>query len=835
MNSLFDGYESTVWRSAVRASEEFDVDLLCFLGGSLGDGSRRDSLFQLIHPDLMDALVVLSASIGILTGPAEVASLVSRMKPIPTVSVSDQLAGVPSILVDNAAGISELVEHLVRAHGCRRIAYVGGPAGSSEAALRFQGYRDATERLRIAFDPALVTDGDWGAGGGIQAVRTFMDDRRVAFDALLCSNDLMAIAALHELQQRGVDVPGQIALCGFDDIPDAASTTPPITTIRQSLVELGREAVRRAAAFARGEGGEQLVVLPARIVVRQSCGCSGREDRRPVPAAGEEAGAPELSLSARLEAAFPGLGNRLGFPNWAAELGAALGSTGAAGEQAFLLALRRLLERGLQELPDPAEWFAVLREALSLARADFFESTRGVSLSESAHTLVATMAAAAQFARRARADEEARVLHRMIQPFPLPQAQFIRNLLSALEELGVRSFFLCKYQAADLGLASLVAHRDPDGFAELEGIDANFPAHRLIPGAFSGRHRSVHAVLPIQSPDGPIGFAVCEIGPLVASAYEMLMHQISIVSSMNGLMAKLQDQQRTLLDAARQAGMAEVAVGTLHNVGNLLTTVNICAEQIASYTGSSGVDGLRRAVELMAAHRDDLPGFFGRDPRAQVLMEYLDRVSQQLAQDRSRLDQEARQLLKRVDLVRETTHSLQEVARGGHSALLRERLDLAGIAETVLETQAPFLSRYQVVVQTQLDAALPPVTTERAKLIHLLVNLVKNAVEAMRSKAVGERVLSLGIATLGGDRVRITVGDSGEGIAPESLDKIFTMGFTTKADGHGFGLHSCALYAKQLGGCLTVSSRGRGLGATFAIELPTEPQAEAQATAATRP
>jgi signal transduction histidine kinase len=237
----------------------------------------------------------------------------------------------------------------------------------------------------------------------------------------------------------------------------------------------------------------------------------------------------------------------------------------------------------------------------------------------------------------------------------------------------------------------------------------------------------------------------------------------------------------------------------------------------------------------MAAHRDDLPGFFGRDPRAQVLMEYLDRVSQQLAQDRSRLDQEARQLLKRVDLVRETTHSLQEVARGGHSALLRERLDLAGIAETVLETQAPFLSRYQVVVQTQLDAAVPPVTTERAKLIHLLVNLVKNAVEAMRSKAVGERVLSLGIATLGGDRVRITVGDSGEGIAPESLDKIFTMGFTTKADGHGFGLHSCALYAKQLGGCLTVSSRGRGLGATFAIELPTEPQAEAQATAATRP
>ena len=148
--------------------------------------------------------------------------------------------------------------------------------------------------------------------------------------------------------------------------------------------------------------------------------------------------------------------------------------------------------------------------------------------------------------------------------------------------LGVRSFFLSRYLASNLREARLLMHRDLDGVADLDDPRAPFASIRLLPGRFSGRRRRAHAVLPIQSPDGPVGFALCEIGSMSSSSYEMLMHQISTVLSMDQLMAEVQDQNRQLMETARQAGMSEMAVGVLHNVGNLLTSVNDSAEEIHS-------------------------------------------------------------------------------------------------------------------------------------------------------------------------------------------------------------------------------------------------------------
>lgn len=819
LNSLFDGYEVTAWKGMVRAAEELDVDLLCFLGGTLEDGSRRTSLAEQAAPGCVDALVVLSAALGFLTGPAAVAALVSRLAPLPVVSVSEPLPGFTNVLADNEAGVAQLVEHLVVQHGRRRIAYLGGPAISTEAPIRYRAYRAALERHGIPFDAARVVDCDWSRASALAALQT-LEERGVAVDAVLASNDLMALAVLDELRRRGVDVPGQIAVCGFDDIPDAASAAPPLTTVRQPLLEMAQEAIRRALALLGGAPVAAPVELPAELVVRRSCGCAGYT-LLPAPAAAV-AGAGCESIAGRLAAAFPGFGGRIGQAGWAQELGEALDEAGPAREQRFLAALDQLLSRGAEALPDASEWFRAVRLAIALARSEAPEDgARLAALSDAAHDLVASATAGARERALFRADEETRVLHRLVLPFPLPEDAFLRNLRSSLDLLGIRSFFLCRHPAGDLQQATLLFHRDLDGVVALDEGRTTFPAAQLLPGRFSGRRRRAHAVLPIQSPEGPIGYAVCEIGPLSGGGYEVLMHQTSTVLSMAGLMAQLRHQHHQLLEVARQAGMAEMAVGTLHNVGNLLNSVSVCAEQIVGSAGAPTLDGLRRAVQLLSEHREDLAGFFARDPRAALLTEYLDRIGAQLTAERTRVGHEAELLLDKVRLIRNTIHGLQDLARDGHSPALLERIEVRALVASVLQNQAALLSRLHVALEQDGGGDAPVVLGDRARLVHVLVNLVKNAAEAMRG-CEGERTLHVAVSEVGEGRVRVTIRDSGEGIPPEDLGKIFSFGFTTKPDGNGFGLHTCALYAAQLGGTLTVESPGRGRGATFALELPRE-------------
>jgi DNA-binding LacI/PurR family transcriptional regulator len=822
LNTLFDGYEEVLWRGAIRAAEEFDVDLLGFLGGALGEPLGRSSLFGLVQPGTVDGVVVISPAVGFLCGPAGVRTLIDRLRSVPVVSISEQVPGVPSIMVDNRTGMSRVLEHLATVHHRKRIAFVRGPASSSEAEVRYQAFREGLARVGLPFDPELVVDGDHWPASGVRAVRTLLEERRVSLDALISSNDLMAIAALEELQRRGLDVPADVAVAGFDDIIDAVSTTPPLTTARQPLYEIAREAFRIVLALIRGEPVNAETELPVHLLVRQSCGCPGLRGGLLVPelTAADGVVSPE-SLAAGLEAEFPELGARLGVSSWAAELAAALPEPlGAGGSGVFLAVLERLLSRGLEFLPEPGPWFRVVHEVTLRARqgATAEQAYRLAALSESAQALVGSMTTRAEMARRMRTDVETRVLHRMIHPFPLPADVFIQNLLGTLDVLDVRSFFLSRYLGPDRREAGLLVHHDLDGVAALDATPAPFAPQRLIPGRFTGRHRTAHVVLPIQSPNGPIAFALCRIGSMTPSGYEVLMHQISAVLSVNGLMSELQDHHRQLLDTARQAGMAEVAVGAMHNVGNLLNSVNVSAEQIRATATTAAGSGLKRATELILEHADELPGFFARDPRASVLPTYLGKAVEALWKNLAQIQAESLDLQEKTGLIRESIRALQEHAHGTHSAGEREKLELPALVRSALDVERTHLVRWAVQVQEELDE-LPPLVTHRSKLLHVLVNLVKNAVEAMRGTPEGQRVLVLRGARQDDGRIRLELKDSGEGIAPDDLKRIFSYGFTTKHDGHGFGLYTCTRYAKQLGGSLSVSSEGKGQGATFTLLL----------------
>jgi signal transduction histidine kinase len=350
-------------------------------------------------------------------------------------------------------------------------------------------------------------------------------------------------------------------------------------------------------------------------------------------------------------------------------------------------------------------------------------------------------------------------------------------------------------------------------------------------------------ILPINAEEVRIGFAVCEASPVGGAAYETLAHQVGRIMRASSLVAEvsryasemearvdertgqLKEAQQQLLQAAHQAGMAEVAVGVMHNIGNLLNSVSVSAEGIARAAADSKVSALVKANELFRSHQDDLPAFFAGDPKARFLPEYYAKVTDGLDSDRARIQAEAEGLLEKTSLIRETIRTLQEYARGGRDMLLREDVDVVGVIEAALKIQAPNLDRYRVKVRRELEP-LPQIVASRAKLVHILVNLIKNAVEAMRAIPEDQRCLTVKSWPDADGGLTIQVADRGEGIAPESLDRIFARGFTTKSDGNGFGLHACADYMTQMGGRISVASEGRGRGAVFTVVLgnssPTE-------------
>lgn len=324
------------------------------------------------------------------------------------------------------------------------------------------------------------------------------------------------------------------------------------------------------------------------------------------------------------------------------------------------------------------------------------------------------------------------------------------------------------------------------------------------------------------------------------TAYESLTSQLSTVLKVTALVEEvrrhaealeakveertrqLREAQQHLVETAHKAGMAEVAVGVLHNVGNLLTSVHVCAEEISAAAAAAPVAGLLRANGLLAEHRTDLPGFFARDPRAALLPDYYDRVAAGLSADLDRIRGEAGELGDKTSLVRDSIKTLQEFARAGMDTLLWEEVDIPSLLDAALAIQATELLRHGVRTVREVPA-LPPVVTHRARVVHVVVNLLKNAVEAMREVPEAARLLTVRAGAERGERVVISVSDTGAGIAPENLDRIFAYGFTTKVDGHGFGLHTAANTMTQLGGAIRAQSEGPGRGATFTVTLPTTP------------
>jgi signal transduction histidine kinase len=281
---------------------------------------------------------------------------------------------------------------------------------------------------------------------------------------------------------------------------------------------------------------------------------------------------------------------------------------------------------------------------------------------------------------------------------------------------------------------------------------------------------------------------------------------------------ELQRVHRQLIDASRAAGMAEVATGVLHNVGNVLNSVNVSAILIAEKLGSSRTGNLLRATELLRGQNGQLGNFLTDDPKGRLLPGYLAELSEHLSLENAEARTELESLMKNIEHIKDIVAMQQSYAR--MSGFI-ESLPVEDLVEDALRINAGAFLRHRVTLLRDYEP-VPVVAIDKHKVLQILVNLLRNAKYAMDDTEDSDRQLTVRIRQRGDDdaAVVIEVADTGIGIPAENLTRIFSHGFTTRHDGHGFGLHSAALAAQQMGGRLYCSSPGPGQGAVFTLELP---------------
>jgi len=279
---------------------------------------------------------------------------------------------------------------------------------------------------------------------------------------------------------------------------------------------------------------------------------------------------------------------------------------------------------------------------------------------------------------------------------------------------------------------------------------------------------------------------------------------------------EMEKTNRQLVDTSRRAGMAEVATGVLHNVGNVLNSVNVASALIHQRLNDSRVSSLSQLADLLTSASDDLPAFFANDPRGKIVPGYLRDLADHLGTEQREVLIEVDTLVKNIEHIKNIVDLQQNYARTGGTM---EPVSLVDLAEDALGINSASLSRHRIRIGKHYEENLPPVLADRNKVLQILVNLIRNAKHAVDDHDCAERILDLKISRHGDDRIRITVADTGVGIAPEVMNRLFSHGFTTRKDGHGFGLHSSEAAAREMGGSLVASSDGLGHGASFILEL----------------
>lgn len=277
IDQLVYEYQAEFWHGICAEAQQSGNNIISFVGSTVDYSEagivNRNKIYNIISSSRIDGAVVLSSSVLSRIDSDRKKDFISKIASYcPVVSVGDMFREYPSIGIDNRRGMYDSVNHLIKKHGKKRIAFIGGPETSDEAVIRFNAYKEALSDNNITYDERLYFQGKFIFDSGIEAVE-LLTDRKTEFDAVVAANDWMAFGAIHELKRRNFDVPGKISVSGFDNVESAYVSNPPLSSVKQPLYKMGMKALSTISDIVDNRPFEMSSVFPTEHIIRDSCGC----------------------------------------------------------------------------------------------------------------------------------------------------------------------------------------------------------------------------------------------------------------------------------------------------------------------------------------------------------------------------------------------------------------------------------------------------------------------------------------------------------------------------------------------------------------------------------
>ncbi len=589
-------YQNEIVLGAHYECQERGVDLYCFAGGVIDTPDARNLVYDLVGAGDLDGVILVAGTMGSEDAP-EIETLFKRFAGLPMCVIGTPRLGIASLGVDNQSGIRELTEHLIKKHQRRRIAFVAGP--NHESKRRLMGYREALLGNGLPFDESLVIAGDFTPPSGARAVAALFDGGG-GCDAIVAANDWMAIGALDALNARGLRVPEDVALIGFDDVEQARFVNPPLTTVRQPPRQLGVRAVRRVLDIADGQTDTSTGLLPTATIIRQSCGCTSPKPdlELDVPSADESLlsalGNHRASWIRAVAAAAPLLDEVFDdpalIPNVPALLvDALLRDLQYGTEHSFVMAVDGLVRQS-EQLSNIGSWHHTISklrcEAVTSLSGSVRAWLRAETVFEQAHISISALAEHAQARRRleketlTRGLEDLSVAVRTALDLPALRAALVRHL----PELRIPSLFIASHagRPGPDDYAELIFAYDDENQSEPAGPDRPFRVGEVVPPDLRPPWRHSVMVQPLFFDDQPLGFCVMEIGARDGSVFKTVPELISTAIKAIQLASALVEEATRRQRAERDRMSQELEIAARIQTGILPTELEVPGLEIAT-------------------------------------------------------------------------------------------------------------------------------------------------------------------------------------------------------------------------------------------------------------
>lgn len=555
---LDEEYQNQLFTGAAAAARRHGARVVGFVGGALDGPERlrfgmyRNFTYDLATPESVDGLLISSGTLVNVIGPERLAQWCRRFEPLPMCTLSVPLPGMPCVSSDNAAGMRAALTALLVQGGFRRIVCLRGPLENPEADARYEVYRSVLEQHRLPLVPELVVVGDFVRASAAQAIAALID-RKVDFQAVIASNDLMALGAMDTLRARGLRVPEDVAVIGFDDTPDGRFAPVPLSTVRQSIYGLGYAGVELLLRRIHGEPVPANVVLPTELITRRSCGCAPSFDA-------PDSIVTEADLALTLRARRTPLLGRLSRHTAQAVPLVELFSraVSAASPELLLQGVLELVTRDHELGDDTGGWAGALaaleREIGAYAMKHPALACFDVAFWAGLRIALAELGERHQAQRVLGMQRELAVLRRIGEGLltSLDTERIMELLARELENLGLESCHIALFEKETLGDTAELVLEWRAGAPHAPPAVRRIPAGRLVPATTRVAGRPSNLIVePLYFEREQLGYAVFEMGPHEGTVYEILREQTSSALKRARLVSLLM-QQTALRQRAEQ-------------------------------------------------------------------------------------------------------------------------------------------------------------------------------------------------------------------------------------------------------------------------------------------